>query len=355
VINGVDAQTNSHDAGVIHNWSGRLSPGLPSFSALVAATYGPELPISYISTGGYRETAGIVRYSLLNNASVLRTMLNPNKMEWDDRQLFADSDESRIHRFRRERLQAQMNQANILPRKQKGLSNLHLARNGLDQLDAFADALPDELVSDRDENGEYNPLPRQAQLALIAYQTGMTVSCDLMVSGFDTHDDHDADLASSLKRLTDGITFIFDYAGDLGISDRLVVMVASDFGRTPRYNDDEGKDHWPIGSVLFMQENAAWANRVVGYTDGGHNTTAINPATLQQDDSGTIIYPKHIHQAMRQLAGIDRSVYSDRFPLDAESFDFFNPLLRTLNCYDCLNLIFSCLKAVGETAKCSLK
>ena len=29
VINGVDAQTNSHTVGVVHNWSGRVSEGYP--------------------------------------------------------------------------------------------------------------------------------------------------------------------------------------------------------------------------------------------------------------------------------------------------------------------------------------
>ena len=30
IINGVDAQTNSHTTGVLHNWSGRNSEGYPS-------------------------------------------------------------------------------------------------------------------------------------------------------------------------------------------------------------------------------------------------------------------------------------------------------------------------------------
>ena len=37
VINGVDAQTNSHTVGVLHNWSGRNSEGFPSLTALFAA------------------------------------------------------------------------------------------------------------------------------------------------------------------------------------------------------------------------------------------------------------------------------------------------------------------------------
>ena len=37
VINGVDAQTNSHTVGVVHNWSGRNSEGYPAMTALLAA------------------------------------------------------------------------------------------------------------------------------------------------------------------------------------------------------------------------------------------------------------------------------------------------------------------------------
>ena len=43
MINGVDAQTNSHSAGVVHNWSGRVSEGYPSMTALLAAHHGPGL------------------------------------------------------------------------------------------------------------------------------------------------------------------------------------------------------------------------------------------------------------------------------------------------------------------------
>ncbi len=51
VINGVDAQTNSHSAGVTHTWSGRLSEGYPTVTALAANAYGPTLPMGYVSGG----------------------------------------------------------------------------------------------------------------------------------------------------------------------------------------------------------------------------------------------------------------------------------------------------------------
>ena len=51
IINGVDAQTNAHSVGIVHNWSGRNSEGFPTLGALCAAHYAPTLPIPYVSFG----------------------------------------------------------------------------------------------------------------------------------------------------------------------------------------------------------------------------------------------------------------------------------------------------------------
>ena len=67
VINGVDSQTNSHSAGVVHNWSGRISEGYPSLSALLSAVHAPGLAMSYLNFGGFSETAGVARYTRLDD------------------------------------------------------------------------------------------------------------------------------------------------------------------------------------------------------------------------------------------------------------------------------------------------
>ena len=48
VINGIDAQTNSHDTGIIHSWTGRNTLGAPSITALFAAAKAPNLPMTYV-------------------------------------------------------------------------------------------------------------------------------------------------------------------------------------------------------------------------------------------------------------------------------------------------------------------
>ncbi len=82
---------------------------------------------------------------------------------------------------------------------------------------------------------------------------------------------------------------------------------------------------------MFIQQGAAWGNRVVGATDELHNALKINPGTLQVDSSsaGVGLQPKHLQQAIRELAGVDRSATALQFPLDAEDVDFFNPSKQT--------------------------
>ena len=77
VINGVDAQTNSHTVGIVHNWSGRNSEGYPTLSALLAAYYAPVLPIPYLSFGGFSVTSGITRFTRIDNANLLRDIAYP--------------------------------------------------------------------------------------------------------------------------------------------------------------------------------------------------------------------------------------------------------------------------------------
>ena len=161
---------------------------------------------------------------------------------------------------------------------------------------------------------------------MLAFKTGVAVSADLWLGGFDTHDTHDADQGALMANLTDSVDYLWDYAEVHGVADRLVVVMGSDFGRTNLYNSQDGKDHWPIGSYLVMEKNQPWTNRVVGKTDDLHFAHRINPTTLERDDAnGTIIYPKHVHKALRRYLGIENSAGALRFPFsNTEDFEFFS-------------------------------
>ena len=324
VINGVDAQTNSHTVGVVHNWSGRNSEGYPTTTALLAAHYAPALPVSYLSFGGFSATSGLTRFTRIDDAQRLRDIADPAS------QLFSNEDLVAFASYwtaAMERLEAA---PNLLPGdvRHRAFYRSAFLTEGLR---AYADTIPpeDELEQKEEYNGPGgrfgSTLRRQAQLTVLAFKTGVAVSADFYLGGFDTHANHDPDHEWLLGNLTDSVDYLWEYAEEHGVADRMVVVIGSDFGRTNFYNSQDGKDHWPIGSFVVMEKNQPWTGRAVGETDALHFAYRINPRTLRRDDrGGTIIYPKHVHKALRRYLGVERSPGAQRFPFNnTEDFAFF--------------------------------
>lgn len=312
VVNGIDSQTNSHDDGQRHTWSGRIGFGYPTFGAIAASTLASELPLGLVHDAGYSETAGITRFSRLQNPEILRNLVNDNTVVagTDSFNLYDQSELDLISKYQAERLGRMQANTTLLPRQRNSINNLILANSTRADLSAFSELLPTEFEQDNDF--------RAAQLALTAYQSGLCISAQLGFGGFDTHQNHDETHFVSLAKLTDLITYIFDTAEQKGFADKVVLTVGSDFGRTPYYNAGAGKDHWPIGSALFISQGASWGNQVVGATDEGHNALNINQATLAVDTStsGIRLEPKHLQQTMREIGGVAESSLAQSFPLD---------------------------------------
>ncbi|MYD93119.1 MAG: DUF1501 domain-containing protein [Chloroflexi bacterium] len=321
VVNGVDAQTNSHSAGIVHNWSGRISEGYPTTTALLAASHGVGLSMPYLSFGGFSNTAGVAVFTRLRSARDIRNIARPDLYKGDPEYYpyFPKEDWEILQRHREETLVRVASAPNLLPRaaRNRELFSASLTQDATEGLRAYADMIPpeDELKETEGAFDHRSDLKLQAQLAVLAFKARVAVSADLYLGGFDTHSKHDRDHSWLLANLTDSVDFLWDYAELHGVADRMVVVMGSDFGRTNHYNAGGGKDHWPIGSFIVMEKHKSWTNRVVGETDELHFARKINPRTLQRDDaSGTLIYPKHIHKALRRYLGIENTSGSLRFP-----------------------------------------
>jgi len=330
VINGVDTQTNAHSVGILHNWSGRNAVGYPSLPALFSATYAPNLPLSYINFGGYANSAGLVRYSRLNGIDNLGELLIPNIADIDKTKSYRNvSDMEKIVALQQQRLDRLNNNDALLPRQRNNAAAYAAALNNGADLEAFANTLlAVDSFQEEVEVGDTgsSDLFTQIQLSVLAFTSGVACSGDLYVKGFDTHNDHDQDHEPRLAHLADAIDYLWSYAEEQGIANRLTLMIASDFARTPYYNSTEGKDHWPIGSVICMKKEASWGNRVVGSTDSAQAALALNPSTLAQDDSGVVVQPGHIHKALRTELGLDGAGLAFPFEL-ADDLNIFNPTL----------------------------
>ena len=334
VINGVDSQTNSHTVGIVHNWSGRTAEGYPTLGALLAAHYAPALPIPYLSFGGFSATSGVARWTRIDEPRLLRAIAHPAADAHDPSQrLISQADWASLESARAATTQRLAARPNLLPSERYHLA-FHQSSFDTEGLAAYADAIPpeDRLEPVQDTPGDFSrslgsTLRRQAQLTVLAFKTGVAVSADLWLGGFDTHANNDPEQEWLTANLTDSVDYLWEYAETHGVADRLVVVLGSDFGRTNFYNAADGKDHWPYGSYIIMEKNQPWTGRVVGETDELHFPYQTDPSTLQRRDDGhgTLVYPKHVHKALRRYLGIENTPGALRFPFNnTEDFAFFS-------------------------------
>lgn len=119
-----------------------------------------------------------------------------------------------------------------------------------------------------------------------------------------------------------GVDNIITDAVARGIGDNLIIVMGSDFARTNKYNNDNGKDHWSHTSMMvWAAPQFIGGNKVVGATDDLQISERLNPSTLALDNNGVELTPEYIHQALRNLAGIDQN------PAVTGNFPFAQPVL----------------------------
>ena len=320
VLNGVDTGTNGHDQGTRGTWSGRTAEGHPSIGALVAASSGVNLPMPYIGYGGYLETQGITNAVPLGDGGLLRNLAHPHRIDPQDSEetfLGHTGVISAIDNAQEARL-LRMQAKSKLPRLQSGQNQLYLARLGQQDLRRVTDALP--------ENFADNQRHRQVQVALAAYQAGLSASVSIAMGGFDTHGNHDNNHIPNLVEFVNIADFAIQEAERLGIADKVAVVMGSDFGRTPGYNSGNGKDHWPVTSMMMMGPGIP-GNRVIGATDARHGKMVLNPTTLDVvgasgQASGVELSISHVHRALRNHVGVPAEFRSS-FPLGGEDLPLF--------------------------------
>lgn len=308
VINGVDYSVNNHSPGARYMATGKLdSLAYPTFAALVAACRGPECPLAYMTFGNYSNTGNVVAMSRIPYLPSLQKVANADGIEGQAKRPYHDDFViNRIERALKEQADATLSKA-VLPRIEHAESMLYAAQLNSKSLGRVTPYIPDKIPKER--------LHQQAEIALASFKAGVCVSANLTIGQFDSHANNDEDQMKLIPEFLAGIAYLTRRAEELKIRDKLVIVIQSEMGRTPNYNKGKGKDHWSIGSIMFMGQGIK-GNRVIGATDGGQFTVPIDPVTLVCDsEKGIRVRPEHIHIALREFAGIGDHPSSKKFPL----------------------------------------
>ena len=307
-LNGLDYSVNNHSPGARYMATGKLdSLAYPTFAALVAACKGPACPLSFLTFGNYSATGNVVAMSRVPYLQSLRKIASADAIEGNIRTPYHDDFAlSRIEQALGDQREASALQPR-LPREERAMSMLYAAQVNSKALQRVTPRIPSSVPKER--------LAQQAEIALASFKAGVCVSANLSIGQFDSHANNDTDQMKLIPEFLAGIAYVLRRAEALKIRDKLVIIVQSEMGRTPTYNKGNGKDHWSIGSAMFLGPGIR-GNRVIGATDEKQFGLALNPQSLACDkEKGIKIRPEHIHTALREYAGIAAHPLSKKFPL----------------------------------------
>ena len=118
-------------------------------------------------------------------------------------------------------------------------------------------------------SGSYPGLPLARRLESIAglIKTGFSTSVYYAIQdGYDTHSSQLQTHSGLLRELSDSVTAFLDDLRESRLSDRVAVMVFSEFGRRVSENASAGTDHGAAGPVLLVGD-AVSGGLVAGRTD----------------------------------------------------------------------------------------
>lgn len=312
VFNGLDYSVNNHAPCSRYMATGHLdSLAYPTFAALVAACRGASCPLAFLTFGNYSNTGNIVPMARVPYLPTLARIANADCVEGNARSPYHDEFAlDRIEAALKEQTDSRLapSAAGQLPRVERAQSVLYAAQVNSKALQRVTPFIAEKQPKER--------LQQQAEIALASFKAGICVSANLSIGQFDSHANNDRDQMNLLPEFLAGVDYLLRRAEELKIRDRIVVVMQSEMGRTPNYNKGEGKDHWSIGSAMFLGPGIR-GNRVIGATDDGQFLRPIDPQTLALtgDKAKALrVRPEHLHTALRDFAGISDHAFSKQFP-----------------------------------------
>ena len=311
-LNGLDYSVNNHAPGARYMATGKLdSLSYPTFAALVAACKGPTCPLSFLTFGNYSNTGNIVAMSRVPYVPSLQKIAIADGVSGQLTSPYHDD-------FALDRIEKSLTEQNALrasqprlPRQERAENMLYAAQVNSKAMQRITPFIPTTIPPQR--------MAAQTEIALASFKAGVCVSANFSIGQFDSHANNDTDQMKLIPEFLEGIAYFLHRAEELKIREKMVIIIQSEMGRTPTYNTGNGKDHWSIGSIMFLGQGIK-GNRVIGATDDKQFHVPLNPQTLATDaEKGVRVRPEHIHEALRQFAGIADHPHSKKFPLGVKA------------------------------------
>jgi hypothetical protein len=153
------------------------------------------------------------------------------------------------------------------------------------QLRAFD--LRDEDDALRDRYGR-TPFGQGCLLARRLVERGVRF-VEVGLGGWDTHADNFGKIRGVLDALDPAFSTLVADLRQRGLLEETLVVWLGEFGRTPRINGQNGRDHWPKVFSMVLAGGGVQGGRVVGSSDATGHEVAERPVT-PEDYAATVYY-----------------------------------------------------------------
>ncbi len=304
VVRGLAMGTTSHDAGSVYMDTGVLSNAgnvnAASIPAIVASESSATIPIIQLDGG----MEPLTDRGLLNPVSVVRAQ----NLELY-RTLYPQSAAEKTMRVE------------MLDYLNESVRNLEAKIGANDRLSSISDAeskirtqiqadVGSKLSLTGAESAVYtNGAPSTNFDTNMAEAFALTakllknnlVSCvNLGMGGYDTHANQDPQIEVRLTNLDFILDKFIEDLRNAGKLDSTLIVLYSDFGRTPKVNNSNGRDHWPVGGAMMIGGGID-GGRAVGATDSNLLAKNINFSTGLESSGGEQLNPTHLGGSILEL------------------------------------------------------
>ena len=293
IVNGIGVGSISHSKCEKMFFTGSRKTDAPDYASMIAANHADDHPLPYVILSGPRMT-GQFGSIATNVDSVFSDIIQ-------ERDIVHQVPHDRIADFLLN--QAQGSSEKLVQEYQASLER-RIALNHWRELFNITGNLTTE---------------EQLQMvsSLLSENIAQSVLLQLQLPTFhywDTHSNNDQIQSGCYNYLFEKLSTLIqilestsDNEGNR-LLDTTMVLVISEMGRMPMYNDSFGKDHWPYTSMMLLGSGVR-AGEVVGATDDKLGGKTVSFSTGEASDNGEILTTENI------VAGL-----LNRFDIDAEEY-----------------------------------
>ncbi len=294
VIRSVTHGEAAHERGTHNMFTGyKPSPALvfPSFGSVISHEYGPRnnLPPYVAVPSAPNEYAGTGYLSSSYGPFALGADPANNGFRVQDLNLPAGVDMTRFER-RRSALDAvnahfkskqnadAINAMDTFYQRAYSLISSEKAREAFN-IDAEDAAL-------RDRYGR-NTAGQRLLMARRLVEAGVRF-VSVTYGGWDMHTQISAGMRRDMPALDQGLSTLIEDLDSRGLLSKTLILVSSEFGRTPKINNEAGRDHWPKVFSVMMAGGGVKGGLVYGSSDATATEPEFDPVT--PEDLATTMY-----------------------------------------------------------------